>query len=229
MDQGDGAVEQAEQQEPLLQLSALEARVLGALMEKERATPEAYPLTQNALLAACNQKSSREPVMALSPGEVGHTLRQLEGRRLVSAESGSRSERYAQRLSRELSLNDKRQAVICLLLLRGPQTLGELLNRSARLATFADLEELRLSVLKLIERPQPLLVQLPRQSGQREDRYAHLLSGEPEVPAYVPSNLARPASRDGELEALRARVEELERAMRAVEEKLGLGGESAGD
>lgn len=207
----------------LLQLDAMEARVLGALMEKEHTTPEAYPLTQNALTNACNQKSSREPVTSLSPGEIGHALRQLENRRLVRTESGSRSERFSQQLSYKLSLNDKRQALICLMLLRGPQTLGELLTRSARLAPFSDIEDVRLSVLKLIERPQPLVMQLHRQAGQREDRYAHLLSGEPEMPVASPSTERAPrAGQDQSVVELLARVEQLEQAMAEIQQRLNI-------
>jgi len=207
----------------LPQLDAMEARVLGALMEKEHTTPEAYPLTQNALTSACNQKSSREPVMNLSPGEVGHVLRKLQTRRLISTESGSRSERFAQQLSHELSLNDKRQALICLLLLRGPQTLGELLTRSARLAEFRDIEDVRLSVLKLIERPQPLLMQLQRQAGQREDRYAHLLSGTPEMPNANTSRTSAPTSgQDQSVVDLLTRVEQLEQAMAEIQQRLNI-------
>lgn len=207
----------------LLQLDAMEARVLGALIEKEHTTPEAYPLTQNALSNACNQKSSREPVMSLSPGEVGHTLRQLENRRLVRSESGSRSERFSQQLSHKLSLNDKRQALICLLLLRGPQTLSELLTRSTRLAEFRDIEDVRLSVLKLIERPQPLVMQLHRQAGQREDRYAHLLSGEPAMPAPSPLTERAPrAEQNQSVVELLARVEQLEQAMVEIQQRLNI-------
>lgn len=207
----------------LLQLDAMEARVLGALMEKEHTTPEAYPLTQNALSNACNQKSSREPVMNLSPGEVGHTLRQLENRGLIRSESGSRSEKFSQQLSHKLSLNDKRQALICLMLLRGPQTLGELLTRSTRLAPFSDIEDVRLSVLKLIERPQPLVMQLHRQAGQREDRYAHLLSGEPEMPAASPPTERAPrAGQDQTVVELLARVEQLEQAMTEIQQRLNI-------
>ncbi|MGB0866902.1 MAG: YceH family protein [Granulosicoccaceae bacterium] len=220
--------ERDEQQPKLLQLNEIEARVLGALMEKEYATPEAYPLTQNSLTTACNQKSSREPVMDLSPGEVGHTLRQLEARGLVGVDSGARSERYMQKLSHALSLNDKRQALICLLLLRGPQTLGELLNRSNRLAQFKDTEDVRLSVLKLIERPQPLLKQLARQSGQREDRYAHLLCGEPSVPEPVSAVAQRKTASGNErtIDELLSRVESLELAMAELKQKLGLKNEN---
>lgn len=213
--------------ESLLQLDPQEARVLGALMEKQRTTPEAYPLTQNALVNACNQKTSREPVMNMSPGEVGYTLRTLESRGLVRTESGSRSERYAQRLGHALGLNDKRQALLALLLLRGPQTLSELLTRSARLAEFRDAEELHLSVLKLIERPQPLVVQLATQAGQREARYMHLLSGEVSAAATTHENrpsVSAPATAEAttEIAELRARVEQLETALAAIQQELGL-------
>lgn len=213
---------ETESQSSPLQLDAHEARVLGALMEKERTTPEAYPLTQNALISACNQKSSREPVMNLSPGEVGHTLRALEGRGLLRTESGSRSERFAQLLGRELGLNDKRQALVALLLLRGPQTVNELLSRSARLADFHDAEAVQLSLLKLIERPAPLVVLIPRQAGQRDDRYAHLLSGEPPVQAASQTAPRTAARSDAGTAALEQRVEQLERAVAELQRELGV-------
>lgn len=207
-----------------LQLNDKEARVLGALMEKERTTPEAYPLTQNALTSACNQKSSREPVMAMSPGEVGHTLRALESRDLITVETGARSERFCQRLSQVLALNEKRQALICLLLLRGPQTLVELLNRSARLTHFESVEDVRLSLLKLIERPTPLVTQLERQSGQREERYAQLLSGAPisTAVAHTLDTADAMTPPKGEMAELKARIEQLESTVTEIKRQLGI-------
>lgn len=218
--------EYAEEKPAPLQLNHREARVLGALMEKERSTPEAYPLTLNALTNACNQKSSRDPVMNLSQGEVGHTVRQLEGRQLIRAESSSRSERYAQKLGQELSLNHKRQALLCLLLLRGPQTVSELLNRSARLAQFSDAEDVRLSLLKLIERPTPLAISIARQTGQREERYGHLLCGEPaNAKADHELDQPMPPTQANELSQLKTRVSLLEASLADLREQLGLDAE----
>lgn len=160
-------------------LNEIEARILGSLMEKQRTTPDAYPLTCNSLLLACNQKTSREPVMELSETEVLDTLMTLQKRALVKVEFGSRADKYDQRLSRELHLNDAEHAIFCLMMLRGPQTFNELLTRTRRLYDFANDEELQKLLDKLLNRTKPLIKIMPHQSGQREVRYMHLLSGEP--------------------------------------------------
>jgi len=164
--------------------------------------------------------------MQMTPGEVGHTLRQLESRNLISTENGSRSHRFTQRLGFTLGVNQKRQALLCLLLLRGPQTLSELLTRSARLADFTDVEDVRLSLLKLIERPEPLVTKLERQSGQREERYGHLLSGTPIAPtkteSKAPSKTASDATNDMRVIALEEKVRKLEMMVDQMHEQLGM-------
>ena len=133
-------------------LDRVEARILGALIEKEATTPEAYPLTANAVVLACNQKNNREPVMELEPGEVGHALRELEQKGLVRSVHGARAQRYEHRFTQKLSVTIKQQAVLGVMMLRGPQTVPELLNRCERLSAFADTEEVRLTLERLMQR-----------------------------------------------------------------------------
>lgn len=202
---------------PEMVLSAIEARVLACLVEKQATTPENYPLTANAVVLACNQKTSREPIMELEPGEVGHVLRQLEDRRLVRAIHGSRAQRYEHRFATIYSLTAKQQALLTVMALRGPQTLAELLTRSERLATFADLEDVQQTLDRLIQRSPALALRLSRLAGQREDRYMHLLCGPVDAALYA-QNAATPAApRRAELEA---RVEALEQAVQELREQL---------
>ena len=158
-------------------LDAQEARVLGCLMEKESTTPEAYPLTQNATVTACNQKTSRDPIMKMDPGRVGQTLRRLETRGLVKGELGARATRYRHCVHKALDLTSPKRAVIALLLLRGPQTISELYTRSERLHQFDDLDDVKHCLERLMAREPAMVTCLPRGPGQREDRYAQLLCG----------------------------------------------------
>jgi len=162
-------------------LSEHEARVLGCLMEKQMTTPDYYPLTLNALTAACNQKSSRVPVMSLSSGEVSGIINGLRGRGLVTARMDGRADRFEHHLSRKLKLSSKERAVVCVLMLRGALTLNEIRISTGRMVTFERTEELQVLLGQLMERDEPLLVRIPRVAEQREDRYAHLLCGEPEI------------------------------------------------
>jgi len=162
-------------------LSEHEARVLGCLMEKQMTTPDYYPLTLNALTAACNQKSSRAPVMSLSSGEVSGVVNGLRGRGLVTARMDGRADRFEHHLSRKLKLSSKERAVVCALMLRGALTLNEIRISTGRMVTFESTEALQVLLEQLIGRDEPLLVRIPRTAGQREDRYAHLLCGEPEI------------------------------------------------
>lgn len=160
------------------ELTAHEARVLGCLIEKQATTPDVYPLTLNALNTACNQKSSRDPVMNLSSGEVGHTLRQLEQRKLVSVDMGSRASRYQHKFSTVYSLTKAQQALLAVLMLRGAQTAGELMTRTERIFKFDDIELLE-DTLDRLARIEPGMVEnIGRASGQREDRYMHRLMGQ---------------------------------------------------
>jgi uncharacterized protein YceH (UPF0502 family) len=196
---------------PLPQLSPVEARIVASLVEMEATTPDSYPLTVNAIVLACNQKTAREPTMDLEPGEVGHALRQLEVRGWVKSQHGSRAERYAHRLEAMLSLTRAQAALLALLMLRGPQTAYELLARSERLAQFNGVDDVQYALERLSQRTPPLVVALPRQPGQRGDRYAHLLSGEPDIPeSPVAVSGGSPGSLAERVAALEQRMAELE-------------------
>src|SRR5579875_2288349 len=159
------------------QLDPAEARVLGALLEKEIATPEYYPLSLNALVNACNQKSNREPVGSYDDGTEEDALAGLREKGLAVRITGdSRVPKHAQRLTEVLNLGRREAALICVLLLRGPQTPGELRGRSERLYSFDDIESVESALNRLAEAG--LVKKLPRQAGTRESRYAHLLSGD---------------------------------------------------
>ncbi len=214
----------------LTELNPIEARVLGCLIEKSIITPDLYPMTLNALTNACNQKSSREPVMALTPGEVQHTIRALEGKHLVRTDENfkSRTEKYTQRFCNtrysSLQFDGAQVAVICLLLLRGPQTPGELKSRSGRLHDFAQNADVQAALDSLIDREgEPLLVKLPRTSGRKDSEYMHLFSGAVDIEARTQHVLAsKPAQtldQDG-LAELTERVEKLELEIAELRELL---------
>ena len=196
-------------------LHAIEVRILGCLIEKQLTTPESYPLTLNAVQLACNQKTSREPLMNLESGEVGRYLRSLEGRQLVHLQMGSRADRWEQRCDKQLELVKPQTVLLGLLMLRGPQTLNELLTRSNRMYDFDDVAEIQHQLERLIGRGLAML--LPHQTGQREDRYMHLL-GEP---ADLESLLAsRPSGRNEAAAPNEDRLVELEARIAALEERL---------
>ncbi len=198
-------------------LNAIEVRILGSLIEKQATTPESYPLTLNALVLACNQKTSREPVMNLTPGQVGQGLRHLENRGLTHLVMGSRADRWEQRADKALELVAPQVVLLGLLLLRGPQTLNELLTRSGRMHDFEDLEQLQHHLERLTSRG--LTCQLPRQSGQREDRYMHLL-GEPEDLQALLEAQTSAVERPSAGTAYESRLEALEARLAALEERL---------
>jgi len=160
-------------------LNAVEARVLGALIEKDITTPDYYPLSLNALVNACNQKNNRDPVMSLDENAVREALSGLQQFNLAGPAGGadSRVTKYEHRLQEVLNLLRGETAVLCVLLLRGPQTPGELRGRTERMHTFEDLDAVQATLQKLMQREPPLAVMLPRQPGTKESRYAHLLSG----------------------------------------------------
>ena len=213
------------------ELNDTEARVIGCLIEKSIVTPDQYPMTLNALTNACNQKSSRDPVMSLSQGEVQHTIRTLEGKHLVRTEENfkSRTEKYSQRFCNtrysDLQFSDAELAVVFLLLLRGPQTPGELRSRSGRLHRFEDNAEVVQALAGLLERePHPLVVKLPRAPGRKDSEYMHLFSGDVDVEAHVAKAAeAKPAgSRERHsLAELAERVSRLEAEVASLKEKLG--------
>ncbi|MGA9575532.1 MAG: YceH family protein [Lysobacterales bacterium] len=197
------------------ELTPIQVRVLGCLMEKKETTPEQYPLTLNALRNACNQKTSRYPVVNYSEGEVGHTLRELEAMDLVREEWGARVPKYQHLANKTMNLHSQGIALICTLMLRGPQTLGELKTNSHRLFDFSDLDDVQYALQQLIDREPSMVAALPKQPGQKEGRFAHLLAGEPDVPA--PS---RPAVSAGFSTGLEDRVTELESQLEDLNNRL---------
>jgi uncharacterized protein len=173
-------------------IDPIEQRVLGSLMEKERTTPEAYPLTVNALLAACNQKTNRHPVTELTEGQVVDALERLRKDVLVWRSEGARVERWEHRLGSRWRLDDAGEALITLLLLRGPQTPGELRTRSERLRAFASVGEVEETLQRLAGGPDPLVRELARVPGQRETRWAHVMGTDDAEVAALRSPEATP-------------------------------------
>jgi len=198
-------------------LNSTEIRILGSLIEKQAPHPDTYPLTLNALVLACNQKTSREPVMNLSQGQVGQSLRALEGRGFTRLVMGSRADRWEHRIDKVLELVPAQMVLIGLLFLRGPQTLNELLTRSARLHDFEDTEHVQHPLERLIARDLVLL--LPRQNGQREDRYMHAL-GDPADIETIMAARQQPAERGASAGISLERFEALEARITALEARL---------
>lgn len=203
-------------------LSPAEARILGCLIEKKELTPDVYPLSLNSAQAAANQKTAREPVMALEQGEVHRILKMLEQKGLVRQVFASRVERYEHTMAQRFSLTTAQTALIGLLLLRGPQTVPELLARSERMARFTSIDALRDELDMLIGRRPALVKEIGRAPGQREDRYAHLLSGDVEISALVAPAPVRPAAPAvAEMEARIAALEEQVTKLTARLDELG--------
>ncbi|MBA4709821.1 YceH family protein [Aquitalea aquatica] len=203
------------------QLDAAEVRVLGALVEKQALTPDAYPLTLNSLSSACNQLTSREPVMQLSDAELSAALASLMAKKLVTERlpAGSRVAKYEHRLNYEWNIDGARQAALVLLMLRGPQTSAEIRTRSGRIYSFGGVEEVEGALEALADKYPPLVMKLPRQPGEREARWCHLLSGEPSpneisAAAIIDVGVAgRVAALEAEVAALKARLQQLEHSL----------------
>ena len=210
-----------------IHLTPIEARVLGALIEKEATTPEYYPLSLNALVNACNQKNNREPVTQLNEDEVRTALNQLRDQNLAAALHDSRVTKYEHHLQEVLNLTRAETAILCVLLLRGPQTPGELRGRTERMHRFDELTDVVSVLDKMAQRDPALVMALPRQPGSREIRYAHLLSGEPELvepapfliegatPARSP-DLDRVSRLETEVAALREQIAQLKAQVAAL-------------
>lgn len=197
-------------------LDAAEQRVLGSLMEKCKTTPDYYPMTLNSLTLACNQKSSRKPVVNYEEEEVVLALNSLKKRGLISTATGgsSRAVKYKHNFAIVYPLIPAEIAVICLLLLRGPLTPGEINSNSARLYEFENLEEVQDMLEKLANPAMPFVAQLPRRTGQKEVRWMHLLGGEPDIADdYEPEEPARKS-----VSGLEARVEKLEQELAGLKE-----------
>jgi hypothetical protein len=217
-----------------IQLNDTEARVIGCLIEKSIVTPDQYPMTANALTNACNQKSSRDPVMSLTQGEVQHAIRELEDKHLVWTDENFKSqvEKYAQRFCNtrysNLQFSDAELAIVCLLLLRGPQTPGEFRSRSGRLHSFEDNAEVVQTLNSLAERDtDPLVVKLPRTPGRKDSEYMHLFSGPVDIEEHVSQVREHRPGGSGERHSvteLAARISQLEAEVAAINEKLGRDG-----
>lgn len=222
-----------------LELDFNETRVIGSLIEKEKTTPDQYPLSLNALTLACNQKSNREPVVQLTEAEVQDTLDSLRKKHLIqeASGSGSRVTKYRHRFCNtefsKLQFTDQELAIICVLFLRGPQTPGELRSRTNRLCVFKDVQETESVLLSLSRHEQgPFVKKLPREMGKREARYAHLFSGEEsgshhvveEVSGDIPSTVS-PGGLAGALErieGLENEVAQLRGELQALKDELGV-------
>ena len=200
---------------PTIRLSPLEARVLGVLVEKQHTVPDTYPLTLNALVAGCNQKTSRDPVMEASDAEVQAALDRLKSLSLVVESSGGRTMRYAQNAPKAFNLPPMAIALLAVLFLRGPQTAGELRINSERLHKFGDILAVEGFLTDLQDKG--FVRELPKQAGARETRWAHLLSGEP--PAAQPPAAAK-ASESNEASDRLDRLEAEVRALRAAVERI---------
>src|SRR5436190_14332841 len=205
-------------------LDEIELRVLGSLIEKEITTPDYYPLSLNALLNACNQKSNRDPVMSLGEDEVRQGLESLREKRLAREVSSfdSRVPKYAHQLSEVFNFDRREIAVLCVLLLRGPQTPGELRSRTDRMYRFEALDDVQSTLQRLSERNPALVSVLPRQPGTKESRYTHLFSGEapyiPEAPGTQPARFTgspdqRIVTLETEVASLKEEVSELRRQL----------------
>jgi uncharacterized protein YceH (UPF0502 family) len=216
-------------------LTATQARVLGALVEKEVTTPDYYPLSLNALINACNQRSNREPVMDLDEEEVRLALRRLEDQGLAGRARGSdgRVTKYEHWLGEAFNFTRAETALMCVLLLRGPQTPGELRGRTDRLHRFDEIGEVLAGLQKLMEREPALVAVLPRQPGTKESRYAHLLSGPVEsavaaessysprpAAAYAPRAADDDPAHEGRIAQLEATVAELQQKIDALSRKI---------
>jgi len=215
---GDNAADNTEENAESLQLNSIEVRILGCLIEKQATNPETYPLTLNALVLACNQKTSREPVMNLSPGQVGQALRALEGRQLTRLVMGSRADRWEHRVDKTLELVPAQVILAGLLFLRGPQTVNELLTRSNRMHDFDDAASVTHQLERLISRG--LAVLIAKQAGQREDRYMHALGDPADVDIILAARHTPSERSSAGSSALADKVEALEARIAALEERL---------
>jgi uncharacterized protein YceH (UPF0502 family) len=204
-------------------LDQVEVRVLGSLIEKEIATPEYYPLTLNALVNACNQKSNRDPVVSYDEDTVESAIETLREKRLAAIITGAgmRVAKYRELLAETLNLGRREVALLCVLMLRGPQTGGELHGRTERLHSFADIGEVESMLEQLSSRePDALVTRLARQPGTKEPRYAHLLAG---APAVAASAVAAPLSpREDRLAALEAEVRQLREEVQGLKDQLAV-------
>lgn len=207
-----------------MELSPIQIRVLGALIEKSATTPDQYPLSTNALVTACNQKSSRDPVMALTEREVIDAIFALRNdfQLARSSSAGGRTQKHRHVVDETWGLNEEQQAVLAVLALRGAQSAGEIRTRTERYVGFPDVEAVEAILATLAEGPEPFVVDLGRQPGQSQDRWTHLLAGEPTInePTVGPTRQARASG--GSNAELIARIDQLEGRIAALESELGM-------
>ena len=216
-------------------LTLNQTRVIGVLLEKELTTPDQYPLSLNALTNGCNQKSNREPVLSLSEAEVQDVIDELKRQHMVSEQSGfgSRVVKYKHRFCNtefgNLKLDPRQLAIVCVMLLRGPQTPGELRTRTNRLASFDNVQDVEASLQQLADfEGGPLVIKLPREAGKRESRYAHLFCGDIDVDAIaaaIPAATTSTADTGGQeqrISELEAQVADLRQELAAIKQELGL-------
>ncbi len=210
-------------------LNDMEARVLGSLMEKQLTTPDQYPLTLNSLQLACNQKTSREPVTNYDSGPLQRCVSELQDRQLIAVDYGSRAARYDQRLTRVLSVDKATQAILTVMLLRGAQTVAEILTRTQRMVEFASPQALEEKLQSLCVKTKPLVVHIPRLPGQREDRYTHLLCGQLDLSAIAAQAAASKsvgsetrADQEEKIVSLELRIATLEKQVAALMELNGV-------
>jgi uncharacterized protein len=206
-----------------LTLTPIEARVLGALIEKEITTPEYYPLSLNALTNACNQKSNRDPVLHLEESDVRKAVNHLEYQSLLRSVSStdSRVTKFEHRLQDAFNFYRPEVAIICELLLRGPQTPGELRTHASRMHAFDDLESVHSALSRLEKRDPPLLMVLPRQPGTKEARYAHLLGDAPPVASSMPARAATARDNDAVTPSSNERIEALVAEVAELRSQIG--------
>lgn len=204
------------------QLNPVETRILGCLVEKQLTTPEVYPLSLNALTLACNQKSNRDPLLDLSEADVIRGVDALREKHLAMMllQAGSRVPKYSQELGKMFGLEPPALALLCELLVRGPQTSGELRGRASRMVPFACIEAVEEVLASLVNRSEPLVVLLPRQPGRKESRYAHLLSGEIKVEELAAVSVAPAEKARLVVQAEQERVEKLETEVAALRQEL---------
>ena len=204
-----------------LLLNNVEVRVLGALLEKDGTTPEYYPLSLNALCAACNQKSNREPVMSLDEDTVAAAIDSLRAKGLALDISGGehRVHKYGHRLGEAFNFDRREQALMCVLMLRGPQTVGELRGRSERVYAFDGLADVEATLQRLAERTPPLVRKLARRSGEKEQRFAHLLGGDVEISAPITLPPEHRSPLEERLTALETALSELTRQFEEFRKK----------
>jgi uncharacterized protein YceH (UPF0502 family) len=212
---------------PLFTLSAVETRILGCLLEKERITPENYPLSLNSLIAACNQSTNRDPITAYDARTVESGLDGLRQKKLavMILSAGSRVAKFRHELLNHFELSPREVALLCVLLLRGPQTLGELRSRTERMQFFDSLEQVETFLADLARGESPLVRVLPARPGQKEKRYVQLLSGEPVMLAAIQGTDSLPsatglATDSSRLEAVENQVAELRTELRSLREEL---------